>query len=82
MGLSEVWMLNHQIEARQDDDVDTDDDVQSRAQTLIRNDLRRSERDIKKKGWSKLVNNCNIEDRVEFPDKYDREAQLIRIPRR
>ena len=77
VGLAEPWMIGLQIEARQDDDVDTDDDVYNNAQTAIMSDLKASKLEIKKKGWKNLINNCNIEDRVENPEKYDRDAKGI-----
>ena len=44
---------------------------------MIANDLKMTERNVRKKGWNKLVVNINMEDRVEKPENYDREAKLI-----
>ena len=77
VGLGEAWILDTQIESRHDDDVETDTDVYERAQNMIAADLKMTERNVRKKGWNKLVVNINMEDRVEKPENYDREAKLI-----
>ena len=40
VGLDEQWISDLQIEARMDDDVDTDEEIYNNAQNAIRNDFK------------------------------------------
>ena len=48
IGFGETWILDTQIEARHDDDVDTDEDVHERAQMKVKSDLKITERKLRK----------------------------------
>ena len=62
VGVVESWVADLQIEARMDDDVDTDDEIYNNAQRAIRNDCKEALHDLKKYkyNWNMFVNNCEI----------------------
>ena len=83
VGLGEQWILDHTVEARMDDDVDTDEEIYTNAQNSIRLDCKEAAHDIKKhKGnWEWFVNNCRIGERVARPDFHDRNGRYRSPPR-
>jgi hypothetical protein len=82
VGLAEKWVSDLQIEARRDDDVDTDDEVYDHARDAVRNDFKAACHENRKANydWSKFVNNCGIEQRVAMPDYYDRDGKYRTPP--
>merc|ERR1712228_926827 len=77
VGLADKWISDLQIEARMDDDVDTDDEIYRNAQNAIRNDCKETQSDLRKYkyNWSMFVNNCEIQSRVQRPGCYDRNGK-------
>ena len=78
IGLGEGWVTDLAIEAREDDDVQTDDEVYDNCMNSIKRELKRAETRVKKTGFNKLVNNINIKKRVAHPENYDREGKFRR----
>ena len=79
VGLAVDWVGDLQIEARMDDDVDTDEEIYSNAQDAIRGDYKEALNENRKNkfNWERIVENCEISRRVARPDLYDRNGKLI-----
>merc|ERR1712151_248519 len=77
VGLSDTWISDLQIEARMDDDVDTDEEIHRNAANAIRNDCKEALSDLKryKYKWELFVHNCEIGQRVANPNYYDRNGK-------
>ena len=60
-----------------DDDVDTDEEIYNNAQNAIRNDFKEAQADYKRHKFNAklFINNCEIRQRVNRPDSYDRNGK-------
>ena len=79
IGLGESWVSDCQIEARMDDDVDTDEEIFNNASDACYGDYKEALNELKrcKFNWESIVANCYISRRVERPDLFDRNGTLI-----
>ena len=76
VGLSATFISERQIEARLDDDVDTDDDIMASANHTCKRDVEFARWKLHKQGWKNVVNNCDIRHRITHPQFYDRTGKF------
>ena len=76
VGLSACWISACQIEARIDDDVDTDEEIMESALKTCDKDFQYANFKLNLLGWNNVTNNCDISHRVSNPEYYNRAGKF------
>ena len=80
IGFDCEWVQMHMIEQRIDDDAETDKEVYNNAIRQVYVDYETAKYEVAKfrEDLCNVISNTTIIDRIENPEKYDREGRLRR----